>query len=266
MNKNGTDTDTDASILVVDDNIMSRKVLQHRLKPSGFPVVLASSGAEALQIVESEPISLVLLDMLMDEMSGIEVLQQLKSNPEFQHIPVVIVSSLESVDEATKCIDAGASDFLSKPVPSAILLEVVTDILGFHPNGEVDPSVVKNVSNIHLDDLPILDPSFITKMLSDYGKTTTTDFITRFQGFALNQKDTILTAARNNDTVQWRGQVNNLKGGARSLGLAKLAGACREIECAFIDDDKETANKATHELETYLPEALKALKEFAVTI
>lgn len=105
-----------AKILVVDDVPKNVKLLADVLVAKGYGVATAASGAEALKAVESERPDLVLLDIMMPGMSGYEVCRALRADPATAMLPVVLVTSLDACEERVKGIEAGADDFLSKPV------------------------------------------------------------------------------------------------------------------------------------------------------
>ncbi len=105
-----------AKILVVDDEVKNVKLLEAQLVPRGYAVVTASNGEEALQQVAAEQPDLVLLDVMMPVMDGFEACQRLKDDPETRLIPVVIMTTLGQVEDRIKGIEAGADDFLTKPV------------------------------------------------------------------------------------------------------------------------------------------------------
>jgi adenylate cyclase len=116
-------------ILVVDDTPQNIKVLDAILSPRGYRVATARSGPEALQKVRDEAPDLVLLDILMPGMSGYEVAQRLRADPSTQFLPIVMVTALGAQEEKIKAIDAGADDFLSKPVNQLELLARVKSLL-----------------------------------------------------------------------------------------------------------------------------------------
>lgn len=117
------------TILVVDDNTMSRKMVQYPLEKDGHKVLSASCGEEALAIIESDPVRLIFLDVFMDPMSGLDVLAAIKTNVRFQDISVVMISGSEDPDIREKCIAAGAGDLLPKPVTAAALRKIVSDVM-----------------------------------------------------------------------------------------------------------------------------------------
>lgn len=108
-------------LLVVDDDAMNRDILNRRLTREGFEVVLANNGPQALELANKREIDLVLLDIVMPEMSGIEVLQSFKSDPQLRHTPVIMISAVDEVQSVVKCIEMGADDFLPKPFNPVLL-------------------------------------------------------------------------------------------------------------------------------------------------
>ncbi len=108
-------------VLAVDDNEMNRDVLSRRLQREGHTVAVAPGGAEALEMARSQPFDVILLDIVMPGMNGLQVLEQLKADPQLQHIPVVMISALDEMDSVVRSIEIGAEDYLPKPFEPAIL-------------------------------------------------------------------------------------------------------------------------------------------------
>ena len=108
-------------ILVVDDNEANRDMLSRRLARQGHGVEMAAGGQEALQRLGAEPFDLVLLDIMMPEMNGYEVLERLKADPELQHIPVIMITALNEMESVVRCIEMGAEDHLPKPFNATLL-------------------------------------------------------------------------------------------------------------------------------------------------
>jgi adenylate cyclase len=110
-----------ACVLVVDDNEANRDLLRRRLQRQGYSVTVAENGYQALELIQSEPVDLVLLDIMMPRMNGYQVLEQIKANPDLRHIPVLVISALDDLESVVKCIELGAEDYLSKPFNPILL-------------------------------------------------------------------------------------------------------------------------------------------------
>lgn len=108
-------------ILVVDDNAANRDVLERRLVREGHQVVTAANGAAALERAFEQAFDLILLDLIMPEMSGFDVLRRLKAAEHTSHVPVIVISALDELDSVVRCIEAGAEDYLTKPFNPILL-------------------------------------------------------------------------------------------------------------------------------------------------
>ncbi|MGH7037090.1 MAG: PleD family two-component system response regulator [Stellaceae bacterium] len=110
-----------ARILVVDDNELNVKLLEAKLACEYYDVIRAFDGPEALAVADAEPPDLVLLDVMMPRMDGFEVCRRLKANPRTADVPVVMVTALSDVIHRVQGLEAGADDFLTKPVNDVAL-------------------------------------------------------------------------------------------------------------------------------------------------
>jgi two-component system cell cycle response regulator len=130
-----------ARVLIVDDIPTNVRLLEARLTAEYFEVFTANSGRDALAMCENRPIDIILLDVMMPEMDGFEVCRRLKANPKTHHIPVLMITALDQPSDRVQGLDAGADDFLTKPVDdvqlmarvrSLVRLKVLTDELRSH--------------------------------------------------------------------------------------------------------------------------------------
>jgi two-component system cell cycle response regulator len=117
-----------ARVLVVDDIAANVKLLDARLSAEYFDVLTAMNGRDALAICERSECDVVLLDVMMPEMDGFEVCRQLKNNPLTHHIPVVMVTALDQPSDRVRGLEAGADDFLTKPVSDVALIARVRSL------------------------------------------------------------------------------------------------------------------------------------------
>jgi two-component system cell cycle response regulator len=118
-----------ARILVVDDIQANVKLLEARLMAEYFQVLTATNGRDALQICDNGQVDLVLLDVMMPEMDGFEVCARLKSNPKTAHLPIVMVTALDQPQDRVRGLEAGADDFLTKPVSDLALITRVKSLV-----------------------------------------------------------------------------------------------------------------------------------------
>jgi class 3 adenylate cyclase/signal transduction histidine kinase len=111
----------EASLLVVDDKESNRDLLSRRLDRQGFHVEVAENGRQALNMVRTRHYDLILLDIIMPEMNGYQVLAEMKADRYLKHLPVIMISALDEIDSVVRCIEMGAEDYLQKPFNQVIL-------------------------------------------------------------------------------------------------------------------------------------------------
>ncbi len=120
---------SEQQILVIEDNEMNRKLLARRLEKEGYRVAKAEDGYLGLGMLEVKEFDLVMLDLLMPNVDGFEVLDKMQAHPEWKNIPVIVITSINDVDTAAECLKKGAADYLTKPFHSVILLARVASTL-----------------------------------------------------------------------------------------------------------------------------------------
>jgi CheY-like chemotaxis protein len=112
--------------LVVDDSRVNRLLLSRALTEIGVEPVEAENGLEALEIMASTPVDVVLLDLLMPELDGYGTLERLRADDALRHVPVIVITAVDELDSVVRCIELGATDYLPKPFEPAILRARVT--------------------------------------------------------------------------------------------------------------------------------------------
>ncbi len=122
-------TEERGRILVVDDNRINRLKLSLSLEQQGHSVRLAENGQQTLDLLKAEPFDVVLLDIVMPDMDGYQVLQQIKDDPQLRDIPVIVISTVGQTDGAVRCIEIGAEDYLPKSFDPVLLRARLTSSL-----------------------------------------------------------------------------------------------------------------------------------------
>jgi adenylate cyclase len=110
-----------ASILVAEDDAVARATLAKGLQQEGHRVTTAVDGREALELLRTDAFDAVLLDIVMPEVDGFQVLSQMKADPQLLHLPVIVITSIDDVASAVRCIEMGADDYLTKPFDLVLL-------------------------------------------------------------------------------------------------------------------------------------------------
>lgn len=117
-------------ILIVDDDPRNIFALSLTLKARGFLLTSTTSAQDALDLLESNAdFDLILMDMMMPEMDGYQATKIIKSKDHFKHIPVIAVTAQAMAEDKQKCIDAGATDYISKPINVDLLMQSIEKIL-----------------------------------------------------------------------------------------------------------------------------------------
>jgi CheY-like chemotaxis protein len=163
-------TNETGSILIVEDDPINRILLSTCLHEEGYSTRTAENGKQALDILHSERIDLVLLDLLMPEIDGFEVLKWIKARPDLRNLLVIVVSAEEDMKNIVRCIEMGANDYLPKPCEPTLLKTRVKTILAMkrfyelaHCKGEI----------LVIDDDP-LDRKVLSVSLTEEGYTVAT--------------------------------------------------------------------------------------------
>ncbi len=113
--------DTPGHLLIVDDNKVNRLLLSRNVELLGHKASVAENGRIAMEMLQTQPFDLLLLDIEMPEMDGFEVLEAIKATPHLRDLPVIVTSSVEGIDNIVRCIELGAEDYLPKPVNKTLL-------------------------------------------------------------------------------------------------------------------------------------------------
>jgi len=114
-------TDQTGHILVVDDDTLGRMQAAQCVKLQGHRVTLAEGGAQALELLRSQTFELVLLDLMMPDVDGFEVLRQMQADEKLRAVPVIVVSGADETESIARCIEMGAVGHVAKPIDPELL-------------------------------------------------------------------------------------------------------------------------------------------------
>jgi adenylate cyclase len=161
-----------ASVLVVDDDPVTRQMLSGTLEERGHRVTTADDGRRGLDLVRSERFDVVLLDVLMPHLNGYDVLEHMKGDEELRHIPVVMVTSVDEVESAVRCIELGADDYLSKPIDPVLLIARV--------NAGLNKKRLHDLERKHLEEVARLNRQLEARVEEQMAELVRTGELKRF--------------------------------------------------------------------------------------
>jgi CheY-like chemotaxis protein len=135
-------------VLVVDDERLNRMLLRRALEGEGWTVAEAADGRTALDVLRSETTDVVLLDIVMPELDGYATLTAIKADPSLDHLPVIIISGVDELDSVVRCIEMGATDYLTKPFEPAILRARLASSLAAKRLRDLEREYLEQVSKV----------------------------------------------------------------------------------------------------------------------
>lgn len=116
-------------ILVVDDSKENRDILSRRLEVSGYQTLEAEDGLQAMELLQSNDVSIVLLDIMMPEVDGITLLSQIRNDNKFNNVPVIMVTAIDVINVAQDCLRKGACGYVTKPYDMDLINQKVRQCL-----------------------------------------------------------------------------------------------------------------------------------------
>ena len=123
-------------ILIVEDNPQNMKLILMTLRPYGYNLLEATDGEEALKAVNREKPDLIIMDIQLPKMDGLEVTRRLRQMPAFSHIPIVAVTACAMKGDEEKIMEAGCNTYLPKPINTRELPRVIAEMLQHHLRGD----------------------------------------------------------------------------------------------------------------------------------
>jgi DNA-binding response OmpR family regulator len=154
-------------ILVVDDNESNRDMLSRRLQHEGYDVCMGGNAHEALALLGTQAIDLILLDVIMPGINGYEVLKELKASTTWRDIPVIMISALDEIESVVRCIEQGAEDYLPKPFDPVLLRARIGACLEKKRLRDQEVLYLKDVAQVADAAAAVEEGTFAAEKLSD---------------------------------------------------------------------------------------------------
>ena len=220
---------------MVDDNETNRDMLSRRLERQGYHVAIAENGREAMEAVRGAlAFDLVLLDIMMPEMDGYEVLREMKADGVLRHIPVIMISALDELDGVVRCIELGAEDYLSKPFDPTLLRARIGASLEKKRARDREVQLFERLRESHqrLQELEKLRDD-LTRMIVHDLRTPLTSVLGGMQMLTVlgdlneQQREMATIAVRGGETLL--GMINDL------LDVGKMESGSMQLDYAMLD-------------------------------
>jgi len=219
------------NILLAEDNIVNQQVMQEILTRAGHKLEIAHDGEEALDALSGEhSFDLVLLDLNMPKVGGLDVLKQFRFMDTSASMPVLMLSADALPDTIRKCMEAGANDYLTKPIHAPALLEKIS----FYSEQKKSPPEIQSTEQASGDadnDNDVLDEEIIGELFGFIQSTEKCKhLIQSFESSGTNHVDQLEIAAKQKNARDYLLTIHTLKGSAGTLGLKGISSLCNEIE------------------------------------
>lgn len=248
-------------ILLAEDNPMNQEVIGEMLSRAGYRVQIAEDGEQALDALAGDKtFDLVLLDMNMPGVSGLDVLKQFRFMDTSAKTPVVMLSADALPETIRECMEAGANDYLTKPVDMDHLLETVAR---FAPNATPsNVSAPKQQPAEQPAETAVLDTKRLEALawMSGDPPGNIAKFVAMYEKSGCQHLEACAKAAREGDTHTFLNEEHALKGAAATLGAVRVASLCREIEQHRDSLSREDMDRYHAQLVSAFQQSLKVLR------
>jgi len=232
-------------ILVAEDNMTNQKVIERVLERAGHNVDLVNNGEEALDILEQRRYDLIILDMQMPVMGGIQATKLYRfMHPDNIKTPIVILTANATTEAKKECEEAGVDSYLTKPIETRTLLDVI-DKLTMNKTPimitEKQSDAPAEFKKANLDDQPVLNISALRDLeLLDHDNTFVYELLQGFIRDGNTLLDDLQQALENGDAIDFKHNAHALKGNAGTVGAIRLFNAC--FNCAKLEPDEFLAH------------------------
>jgi signal transduction histidine kinase/DNA-binding response OmpR family regulator len=231
-----------AHILVTEDNVLSQTILGGLLESAGAVVQYAHNGIEALELLRQKKFELVLMDVQMPEMDGLETTRAIRNDPALAELPVIALTAHASKENRHRCMEAGMNDFLGKPfTPAALYAKLAYWLPPRHKmeNPVAAPAVTATLAAPALHDDEIIDLKRLAELIGD-DPAKMREFAGRFVELARLDMDQIENALERNDIETLSRLAHHNKAPAKMVGASGFADLCQGLS----DLSKRSADPA----------------------
>ena len=260
------------TVLVVDDNEINRLVATGLLERSGHRAVAVTSGSEALQALQATPFDLVLMDLNLPGLSGLETIRLIRANGAFGRVPIAVVSALVTRDDIQSSQSAGADAFLGKPYRPAQLEATIRAVMRQGGGTQADAARLSTVDP--LDTVrglasaadPEVDEGILSGHARELGTAVTDQLISLFVGAArtsLSEAQQAFHQSAMRDVIR---AAHRLNSSAATIGLQRLGRLLGEIEMAARNSANDRIAELLEQLQQGLPVTIAALQSTWATI
>jgi len=232
---------TKPRILVVEDNVINQKVVSTMLARRGYDVHLAGNGREALAALERFDYGLVLMDVQMPEMDGMEASRLIRANPRWEKLPVIAMTAHALQGDRERCLQAGMNDFASKPVTPGRLMEIVENYLRAGPSARV---LSENGHNLP----PPIDRGHARRLMENETGLMQ-GMVLLFLHLAPERLAKLRASAARLDSTSLRVESRRLLKAAERISALEMARVALQIEEAAADDNFGSVHEALLALE-----------------
>ena len=247
-----------SKILVAEDNLLNQQIAQELLTDEGFKVTIANNGKEAVDLVNNEDFDVVLMDMQMPEMDGLEATMKIRETFASDTLPILAMTANASEEDRDKCLKAGMDAHITKPIdPEVLMSELCKWITPKDINEKVQEPPKKAQSNNAIVAIDGIDIKAALRVVA--GKQSLLNkMLTTFVADQSQATDAIKDALQNKDNELAKRLAHTLKGTAASIGAMQLQEIAAKIEGYFTKPyDDEVFNNDLHFCEIELTNVIK---------
>ncbi len=223
-------------VLLVEDNHVNRMVASDMLENADVIVIEAKNGREALCRLETDPVDLVLMDIQMPEMDGLEATRMIRKNPEFQNLPIIAMTANAMKGDREKCLDAGMNDYITKPIDMKVLFPTLgrwRNPQPVKPSIPIDSDTASQPGDTSLPEkIPGIDMASAMERLGG-NKASFLKILSAFHTQHIGAIEDIIHAYESGDPEHCRQMVHSLKGAAGNISAMDLYKTASNLEAVI---------------------------------